>query len=428
MKAVIWTDVFQSVIILGGLIAVCIVVRRCTFCYRKWTEFFNSFHFVIPNFSTFSCFQGVVKVGGFQEVWDLNDKWDRIEFFKWVLMLWHRIVILQPCNGFSCRWDKETRDVVSTNPFKMSPVILRTFIVFELPPLHWFARIFLTPCRRIHKNFTTGSTLLSVLVLTLTHGNVWRSGVLWSWCLFCGCAWQWRSLRYSVTAPCLPSPRPKCELRQFHTSLCSVETTAGRFVSLTFNFRWQPWVFSSRIIHISALLLQCLDQFQKPDWNFLFQSRLVEHSWFRDRWRAGVSRRCCRFRVLRKDQLWPDASWLHYWSKSGAVTLACFSILAYLLPAGFTPSCGWRKAPRNATNKHSSSWKWIIYFLRLLDRNSRKTRDFRPTVQLITLFRHVDPALFCDGRAGLSWAPRCIRGLSLQWCSQVRSQKPRHSI
>ena len=27
MKAVIWTDVFQSVIILGGLIAVCIVVR-----------------------------------------------------------------------------------------------------------------------------------------------------------------------------------------------------------------------------------------------------------------------------------------------------------------------------------------------------------------------------------------------------------------
>ena len=26
MKAVIWTDVFQSVVILGGLIAVCIVV------------------------------------------------------------------------------------------------------------------------------------------------------------------------------------------------------------------------------------------------------------------------------------------------------------------------------------------------------------------------------------------------------------------
>jgi len=50
MKAVIWTDVFQAVIIFVGVIAVVII--------------------------------GTVKVGGFAEVWKINQAWDRIEFFN----------------------------------------------------------------------------------------------------------------------------------------------------------------------------------------------------------------------------------------------------------------------------------------------------------------------------------------------------------
>lgn len=49
MKAVIWTDVFQSVVILIGLIVIAVV--------------------------------GTVKTGGLSVVWQLNKEWDRIEFF-----------------------------------------------------------------------------------------------------------------------------------------------------------------------------------------------------------------------------------------------------------------------------------------------------------------------------------------------------------
>ncbi|XP_062612874.1 sodium-coupled monocarboxylate transporter 1-like [Saccostrea cucullata] len=49
MKAVIWTDVFQSVIMVAGLLAVVI--------------------------------QGTISVGGIDTVWRINDEWQRIEFF-----------------------------------------------------------------------------------------------------------------------------------------------------------------------------------------------------------------------------------------------------------------------------------------------------------------------------------------------------------
>ncbi|XP_059146000.1 sodium-dependent multivitamin transporter-like, partial [Physella acuta] len=49
IKAVIWTDVFQAVMMLAGLLAVVI--------------------------------QGTLKVGGASRVWSLNDRWERIQFF-----------------------------------------------------------------------------------------------------------------------------------------------------------------------------------------------------------------------------------------------------------------------------------------------------------------------------------------------------------
>ncbi|XP_059173612.1 sodium-coupled monocarboxylate transporter 1-like [Physella acuta] len=50
MKAVIWTDVFQSVIMLAGILAIVI--------------------------------QGTLKVGGMSRVWEINEAWDRIKFFN----------------------------------------------------------------------------------------------------------------------------------------------------------------------------------------------------------------------------------------------------------------------------------------------------------------------------------------------------------
>ncbi|XP_076438939.1 sodium-coupled monocarboxylate transporter 1-like [Babylonia areolata] len=49
MKAVVWTDVFQSVVMLAGLLAIVI--------------------------------EGVIQVGSLDTVWQLNYEWDRIEFF-----------------------------------------------------------------------------------------------------------------------------------------------------------------------------------------------------------------------------------------------------------------------------------------------------------------------------------------------------------
>lgn len=52
MKAVIWNDVFQALVMLGGLLAVLIV--------------------------------GVRKVGGFGEVWDRLDRGGRLNFIEYV--------------------------------------------------------------------------------------------------------------------------------------------------------------------------------------------------------------------------------------------------------------------------------------------------------------------------------------------------------
>nr|XP_011419880.2 sodium-coupled monocarboxylate transporter 1 [Crassostrea gigas]XP_011419881.2 sodium-coupled monocarboxylate transporter 1 [Crassostrea gigas] len=49
MKAVVWTDVFQAVIMIAGLLAIVI--------------------------------QGTISVGGIEKVWSINDEWKRIEFF-----------------------------------------------------------------------------------------------------------------------------------------------------------------------------------------------------------------------------------------------------------------------------------------------------------------------------------------------------------
>lgn len=50
MKAVIWNDVFQALVMLGGLVAVVI--------------------------------KGSEKVGGFGHVWDLLEKGDRLKFIE----------------------------------------------------------------------------------------------------------------------------------------------------------------------------------------------------------------------------------------------------------------------------------------------------------------------------------------------------------
>ena len=50
LKAVIWTDVFQSTIMVAGLIVVVIV--------------------------------GSIEVGGFGEVWRINKEFDRLNFFE----------------------------------------------------------------------------------------------------------------------------------------------------------------------------------------------------------------------------------------------------------------------------------------------------------------------------------------------------------
>jgi len=50
LKAVIWTDVFQSMIMVAGLIVVVIV--------------------------------GSIEVGGFSEVWRINKQFDRLNFFE----------------------------------------------------------------------------------------------------------------------------------------------------------------------------------------------------------------------------------------------------------------------------------------------------------------------------------------------------------
>ncbi|KAH9489966.1 Sodium-dependent multivitamin transporter [Bulinus truncatus] len=50
IKAVIWSDVFQSLVMLAGILTIVI--------------------------------QGTLKVGGLSKVWDINDKWQRIRFFN----------------------------------------------------------------------------------------------------------------------------------------------------------------------------------------------------------------------------------------------------------------------------------------------------------------------------------------------------------
>ncbi|XP_059145998.1 sodium-coupled monocarboxylate transporter 1-like isoform X2 [Physella acuta] len=50
MKAVIWTDVFQSIIMIAGILAIVI--------------------------------QGTLKVGGMSRVWEINEEWGRIKFFN----------------------------------------------------------------------------------------------------------------------------------------------------------------------------------------------------------------------------------------------------------------------------------------------------------------------------------------------------------
>ncbi|KAH9509620.1 Sodium-coupled monocarboxylate transporter 1, partial [Bulinus truncatus] len=50
LKAVVWTDVFQSLVMLAGILAIVI--------------------------------QGTLKVGSLSAVWDINDKWERIAFFN----------------------------------------------------------------------------------------------------------------------------------------------------------------------------------------------------------------------------------------------------------------------------------------------------------------------------------------------------------
>uniref|UniRef100_A0A2C9KYF0 Amino acid permease/ SLC12A domain-containing protein n=1 Tax=Biomphalaria glabrata TaxID=6526 RepID=A0A2C9KYF0_BIOGL len=50
MKAVIWTDVFQSFIMLAGILSIVI--------------------------------QGTLKVGSLSNVWEINKKWERIKFFN----------------------------------------------------------------------------------------------------------------------------------------------------------------------------------------------------------------------------------------------------------------------------------------------------------------------------------------------------------
>jgi len=50
LKAVIWTDVFQSLIMISGLIVVVIV--------------------------------GSIEVGGFDKVWEINKEFGRLEFFE----------------------------------------------------------------------------------------------------------------------------------------------------------------------------------------------------------------------------------------------------------------------------------------------------------------------------------------------------------
>ena len=52
LKAVVWTDVFQSVIMLAGLVIVAIT--------------------------------GSIQVGGLQKVWEINQKYGRINFFEYV--------------------------------------------------------------------------------------------------------------------------------------------------------------------------------------------------------------------------------------------------------------------------------------------------------------------------------------------------------
>lgn len=52
LKAVVWTDVFQSVIMLAGLVIVAV--------------------------------SGSIEVGGLQKVWEINQKHGRVHFFEYV--------------------------------------------------------------------------------------------------------------------------------------------------------------------------------------------------------------------------------------------------------------------------------------------------------------------------------------------------------
>lgn len=55
LKAVIWTDVFQSVVMLAGLITVAVT--------------------------------GSLEVGGIKKVWEINQRYGRINFFEYVAIM-----------------------------------------------------------------------------------------------------------------------------------------------------------------------------------------------------------------------------------------------------------------------------------------------------------------------------------------------------
>ena len=64
LKAVVWTDVFQSVIMLAGLVIVAV--------------------------------SGSIEVGGLQKVWEINQRHGRINFFEYVS--WQLFIIERECS------------------------------------------------------------------------------------------------------------------------------------------------------------------------------------------------------------------------------------------------------------------------------------------------------------------------------------------
>ena len=82
MKAVIWTDVFQTCVMLAGILAaiiqVSILAENINSCARNSKK-------VIGYTTGTDChgaFQGCIKVGGASEVWRISEEGGRIEFIE----------------------------------------------------------------------------------------------------------------------------------------------------------------------------------------------------------------------------------------------------------------------------------------------------------------------------------------------------------